>query len=67
MSWNTSGKIKYVIEVIDEDHPMHGDYKYDVRKMARTVYYGEGRFCRNLSDVMRYLESEEKRKQGFTN
>ena len=63
MSWTTSGKTVYRIEVINEDHPMYGDFAYDVRKMAGSVYYGDGRFCRDLDDVMRYLSAEERKRE----
>ena len=57
-------KTKYVIEVIDEDHPMCGDYRYDVRKLHGSWYAGEGRFCRDAEEVLQYLLEEERKRES---
>ena len=57
-------KIKYVIEVINEEHPMYGDYRYDVRKLHGSWYSGEGRFCRDAEEVRQYLAEEERKRES---
>lgn len=56
-----STKLKYVIEVMTEDHPMYGEYLYDVRKLKGNAYFGQGRFCRDVEEVAAYLKSEEQK------
>lgn len=56
-----SAMTKYVVTVLREDHPMYGDFFYDVKKYVNGLYTGDGRFCRDLEDVYRYLKEEAER------
>lgn len=56
--------MKYTIEPIEESHPLYGDFAYDVKKIVNGGYFGEGRFCRDLRDVMKYLEREERKREN---
>lgn len=53
-----------MIEPIGEDHPLYGDFAYDIKKIVNGGYLGEGRFCRDLGDVLRYLEQEERKREN---
>ncbi|MBP5311879.1 MAG: hypothetical protein J6112_03490 [Clostridia bacterium] len=55
--------MKYTIEILSKEHPLYGDFSYDVKKIVNGGYFGEGRFCRDLQDVMRYLSSEERKRE----
>lgn len=49
---------EYLVRVLQEDHPMYGEYFYDVKKYINKHYQGEGRYCRDLEDVYKYLAQD---------
>lgn len=56
--------IKYVVTALSSDHPLYGDFSYDLKKVVNGGYYGEGRLCRDLEEVMEYLFREEQKREN---
>lgn len=54
--------IKYIVTVMEEDHPLYEDYAYDVKRIDNGAYTGVGRFCRDAEEVGRYLQEEEQKR-----